>query len=212
MITMVPLPNVSNPLIIDEDAREALSKSVKGAGDDKPGLIPASDESSASDASSSTKGTVGPRHHHRHNASSSSLTLEDSLRHGLVRSLSLDDEEYVESKKVECLRRTVSLGEVNLRRCLVGRSGSEDTFSLESGPVSPRGAPEELSEEGSVPASLVSCDQEEPSKGEKHVRWGSLEIRKYPIIPGIHPDCVAGPPVRTSLLRSVGAVLFHERT
>lgn len=39
-----------------------------------------------------------------------------------------------------------------------------------------------------------SCD-DLPATAQKHVSFGDLEIRKYPVILGDHPDCTMGPPV-----------------
>lgn len=35
----------------------------------------------------------------------------------------------------------------------------------------------------------------ENGKAKKHVSWGQLELVKFPIIPGDHPDCSSGPPL-----------------
>jgi len=42
------------------------------------------------------------------------------------------------------------------------------------------------------PESRHTCDD---VNEEKHVRWGKIEVRKYPIEPGEHPDCQTGAPV-----------------
>jgi hypothetical protein len=42
-----------------------------------------------------------------------------------------------------------------------------------------------------------AIDTDEPLR--RRVTFGEVEIRKYPIIPGNHPDCVSGPPVSTAL-------------
>jgi len=36
---------------------------------------------------------------------------------------------------------------------------------------------------------------EQSEKSERHVRWGDLYVRKFPMIPGDHPDAIGGPPV-----------------
>lgn len=48
-----------------------------------------------------------------------------------------------------------------------------------------------------VSALEDALDTFEISKGKKelHVRWGTVTQRKYPIIPGDHPDTVQGPPL-----------------
>jgi hypothetical protein len=43
-----------------------------------------------------------------------------------------------------------------------------------------------------VPTWLDACSPEI----SRHVRWGDAVIRKYPVMPGVHPDCAMGPPVR----------------
>ena len=42
--------------------------------------------------------------------------------------------------------------------------------------------------------SRLTCDL---GMKKKHVSFGSLEVRKYPIVLGDHPDCSMGPPVRS---------------
>ena len=58
-----------------------------------------------------------------------------------------------------------------------------------------------LDQEGpSMDSSFVEClmnseDQEDTQEKERSVHWGSITIREYPIIPGIHPDTLCGPPL-----------------
>ena len=47
-----------------------------------------------------------------------------------------------------------------------------------------------------VSIDITASDND--SEDDKHVRFGSIEIRCYPVILGDHPECAAGPPVSTS--------------
>lgn len=53
-----------------------------------------------------------------------------------------------------------------------------------------------------VPQSICACSEEEevgflesPHIEKSSVSWGAIEVQRYPIIPGIHPDCQEGPPL-----------------
>lgn len=165
-----------NPMFIDETTKFALSSL---AYDDKPDLVPASDESSASEASAySPKAT--------HKNASSIPSEQDELSLALVKSLSFDCVAE-ESKENVVFRRTQSLNDGDLSCNALPKQLSSDTLILEQGPVTPR--------DGTTSSSSTECESLESSKREKRVSWGNLEIRKYPTIPGVHPDCMAGPPV-----------------
>jgi hypothetical protein len=45
----------------------------------------------------------------------------------------------------------------------------------------------------SISASSTSLRQRQ--KHQKHLRWGKVEMRFYPVMPGDHPDTMYGPPV-----------------
>jgi hypothetical protein len=177
---MVPTTNQMNPLIIDECTKLALSSHSYN---DKPDLIPASDESSASEASAYSLKSI-------HHQALSPSAAEHQLSHAFVKSLSFDCAE--EESKLDTIeyRRTQSLSDIDLRCNALSKSLSSDTLVLEPGPVTPR---------DEITSSSTECGPLESSKREKRVSWGNLEIRKYPTIPGVHPDCLAGPPVRHHL-------------
>jgi hypothetical protein len=186
---MVPTTttNQMNPLFIDETAKFALSSQ---SFDGKPDLVPASDESSASEASGYSLKTIPP-------ASSPSSAGEHELAHALVKSLSFDCVAE-ESKERIVYRRIQSLNDGDWRSNALPKQLSNDTLILEQGPVTPRDKDETTSS-----ASSTACESLDSSKREKRVSWGNLEIRKYPTIPGVHPDCMAGPPVRLPLFSFV---------
>ena len=58
-----------------------------------------------------------------------------------------------------------------------------------------------LSERGAESLPLVETDRELPAH-HPTISWGSLGVRLYGVMPGDHPDCVQGPPVRVRLCAS----------
>lgn len=50
-----------------------------------------------------------------------------------------------------------------------------------------------------------------PKYSQKHVSFGELEIRKYPVILGDHPECSMGPPVSFPLNRLRSLQKIHGR-
>jgi hypothetical protein len=50
-------------------------------------------------------------------------------------------------------------------------------------------------------------------KHQKQLRWGKVEMRFYPVMPGDHPDTAKGPPVSPPLILclSMGAWPMHRR-
>jgi hypothetical protein len=167
-----------NPMFIDETTKCALSSLLY---DDKPDLVPASDESSASEASA-----YSPKATHKKAPSPSE---QNELSLALVKSLSFDCVAE-ESKENVVFRRTQSLNDGDLSCNALPKQVSSDTLILEQGPVTPRDGTTSSSS-----SSSTECESLDSSKREKRVSWGNLEIRKYPTIPGVHPDCMAGPPV-----------------
>jgi len=61
-----------------------------------------------------------------------------------------------------------------------------------------------ISTMGYESSARIAAETDEWMKQEKKVRWGRLDVRMYPTIPGDHPDCEQGPPV--SLRTCTGAV------
>ena len=69
-----------------------------------------------------------------------------------------------------------------------GAPTSDRTWSIDSS--------DSLSDlEESFPALRDDSTQEEVVEASPKVRWGQVNIRLFPIIPGNHPDCIRGPPV-----------------
>ena len=52
-----------------------------------------------------------------------------------------------------------------------------------------------ISTMGYESSARISEETEEWMTQERKVRWGNLDVRMYPTIPGDHPDCEQGPPV-----------------
>ena len=182
-----------------------------------PELVPASDVSSASDTTKSTAPLTPDHSHASHRKVLSSLSLDefefrsklDLLCEEIRRSASMDDAEFRAAEHLADEPATPS--SAHHVQLLV-----ETTLPAMEAPRIHQELLPPVSPAAPVTATSIAPGVATTSHRKKRVSWGSLEVRKYPIIPGQHPDCVVGPPVRFPLLPflyflSFPAILFSRR-
>ena len=52
-------------------------------------------------------------------------------------------------------------------------------------------------DEEAVDATTEEQQSADEVKSSSKIRWGQVNVRLFQIMPGHHPDCLKGPPVRT---------------